>query len=676
MSVRVIKPQGNVRVQRSNSTTQEDILLEDDFVLQNPNDLEIPKGNVSTQFVFECDMNIIEENTIQGNKDIVESTGDTFTIGAMLDKRINSNKLEDPNTKAPINSEATVGNWPDIIRCNRDSFTLDMCQDKNAVREVNRSQFNGYIDDLKSTDKSETPVVAARQQKQCLPSIVDITKSISKVSNMIRDLCKKQELYDLLSNQSMQPQDFYTKLSNPIWKSLLQFCNIIQHNTPNNFTVPPITVDTPYIETLVFFDNIYHDTSVSLERDPLKAITGYKRVFKVEGGISSDWIPLLVTKIQEKIDIADEDVMIITEYIKGDWCYTENRGKSTQNIIHDVDENVNPGIPMIHTEVNMLDPNTTIEGVKVSDVVFSADMPGVNDDDDDETGKDEYEDELDNELEDEEILTVELQKDEGVVETIVSYSAWNGTSLMLFTDFEHMDVSAIEEVDWNWLRHFIPNAMICTENPDLFVECNSSFTGMKFIQLAKACDITKDETDPFIVVGMYEIDSSIEENGDDFIKKIGLLVELNVTNSPNLSHLARTLQMDKLFVEESKILACIGMSDDEENSDDNQEVIVEQGSDNDDISDYAAKVALNGVNNNASSNVISLHTPIDPSACDDINFEGNENNLDPDKISDQMDQQQDYHMNNNRRNGRNNVNDEFTFSPIRKNTKSSKYHDA
>jgi hypothetical protein len=212
-----------------------------------------------------------------------------------------------------------------------------------------------------------------------------------------------------------------------------------------------------------------------------------------------------------------------------------------------------------------------------------------------------------------------------------------------------------------------------TEDPDMYLEYNDTFTGMKFIPLAKTSDVTKDGRDDMsTIVGIYYIDDSIEDdNGEDFINKIGTLVETNVRNAPNLSHLERTLQMDKLLVAEEKILACIDTSGDEGDVEGGSGSKAGQSSDNDELADYAAQVALSDTNGDTNTNVVQLPFVDQPHV--DSGDKIDEDDVTTDKV--ESDMEHDYHVHDNRRNGRNNHDDGMTFSPIRKNNRPSKYND-
>jgi predicted HNH restriction endonuclease len=198
-----------------------------------------------------------------------------------------------------------------------DNFVLNN-PGKQTIDEENKP------DDVRSNAEGKVvPITKSNNQKPYIPSTVDVTKSISKVSNMIRDLAKEKHLYDMVITKNVSEQDFYTKLGNSVWKSIIQFCGIVQHDAPNNFTIPTISADSPYIETWAFFDKIYHDTRVSFEKEAEQSIRRYKKVFNVEGGISSDWISILISKMHEKMDITDDDALNVALDIKKVWCYNE-----------------------------------------------------------------------------------------------------------------------------------------------------------------------------------------------------------------------------------------------------------------------------------------------------------------------------------------------------------------
>lgn len=704
MSIRVETPTGTIKVAQPNTSFVKGELqpLEDDFVLQSPTSTGNPVHK-PTEFVFECDMTGEDEHenipASEGNNE--SSDQDTFIVGAANESETADNEQVSDNSAVEVQVQET---GTEAINPDNDNFTVNRPV-QPAVQEALKSELENVRDEvINIASQSDTPVVTAHQQtakpngpRPYVPSIVDITKAISKVSNFIRDLAKERDVYNYIDDKRMPAQDFYAKLSNSIWKSLLQFCNIVQYDTPNSFDIPTISADTPYIETWTFFDKIYHDTRVSFEKDPLTSITRYKKVFRVDGGISSDWIPLLINKLLEKTDISENDAIKVADAIYDDWCYAEyhESGNDDDNTSENVPvddqsieatETVNVSVPVMQfDEVNsngrVYESNGNAD--TSSPVVFTGDMSDIIDNDvkeqhvcDDDCDCDDDDDDDDDE--DSEVLSIDIQKDEGIIESIVSITAWNGTSMMLYVDLENIDVSVTQHPNqWNWLRHFIPNALVLTDNPDMFLEYNDSFTAMKFVQLAMTKDVTKDETDSSTIIGIYYIDDDIDNLGENFIRKINILVENNTAGSPNLSHLVRTLQMDKLIVDEEKILACIDMTDDDD--DDQEDESNQSGDTMEDMSDFAAQVALANANGNntvdAEVSLTTVGTPSDDQDNQDDNQEDSDETNANDYEAATSETGYPAKRNSKHKNNKGRPDDELTFAPIRKGNKSSKYKD-
>jgi hypothetical protein len=528
--VNIIRNQGTVKVIQQNNNTQH----EDNFVLQTPikETLAVPV----TKFVFEGD------------------------IDSSIESQSYNNISQKSNTNINANDRY-------------DDFVLAKPGNEQLVDGVTKKTMNSQ----------EPHKINRFDNPESIPSIVDVTRSISKIANMIRESLKRNDVYGKITYDKMKESEFYYKLSNPIWKSLLQICNIEQLPGENQFNIPKVDMNTPYLETWRFFDRMYHDTRVSFDKDPIIAITNYKNIFQVNGGITSKLIPVLFSKIGEKLNgISPSDLNIIVNNIGGVWCYRDPSYIESIGVDSPMPPRMTLFDPFAHNdtdeefsignEVQVHIPIAQMDKVNKNNNIYQTDdNDDYEDDCDDESDYDEdcddYDDccdEYEDEDHDDEVLTIDIQNDTDVNEAIISISAWNGTTTALYEVLE-VKPETEESLDWSWLRHFIPNAVIVTEEPDAYLEYNEMLDCIRFAQLAKSKDVTEEPNDSATIIGLYYIDEEVENMEDNLLHTIGNIVEQNMSVAPNLSHLVRTLQMDRLIVDEISLLKCIGQIDDDDN---------------------------------------------------------------------------------------------------------------
>lgn len=159
-----------------------------------------------------------------------------------------------------------------------------------------------------------------------LPSTVDIQKSISKISNLIRNNLKDDEIYiwavkyekDVKSH--LEESLFYSRIGTAIYYSLLDFLEISICN--GKAYIPNINENSSYINTWHFFDKAYHDKRISTNKTGLELIKAYREHFPDNGGIDVEWIEKLYQKISSKLNLIDYGVSRICGIIQENYCNT------------------------------------------------------------------------------------------------------------------------------------------------------------------------------------------------------------------------------------------------------------------------------------------------------------------------------------------------------------------
>ena len=160
-----------------------------------------------------------------------------------------------------------------------------------------------------------------------LPSSEYICPSISKVANIIRETLHESFIYDEMKGywrdprSIMLPEEFYNKIGNVIYYSLLEFLNIKKENGSKEFTVPEINMETPFLGTWYFFDKVYQDKRISYEKKGLRYMNAYLKYYgDMQKGIDRRWLEIFKTKLSHKFNIIDTGLQVICDSVGNLFC--------------------------------------------------------------------------------------------------------------------------------------------------------------------------------------------------------------------------------------------------------------------------------------------------------------------------------------------------------------------
>lgn len=158
-----------------------------------------------------------------------------------------------------------------------------------------------------------------------IPPTSDIPKSVSKVSNMIRDSLIELDIYSWNSeyeasvDSHLSESTFYNNLGTCIYYSLLDFLSI-RKDESNNFFAPNLNENSNYLSTWHFFDRVYHDRRISMTKDGLDMMTLYRKYFPDYNGIDPEWLNKLRSRIVNKLNMIDTGIDKICDSIRVLYC--------------------------------------------------------------------------------------------------------------------------------------------------------------------------------------------------------------------------------------------------------------------------------------------------------------------------------------------------------------------
>lgn len=161
-----------------------------------------------------------------------------------------------------------------------------------------------------------------------VPPTADIPKSISKISNMIRDSLKDLNVYALnieceaSINNRLSEAQFYSIIGTSIYYSLLDFLSIRKDDINGSYIIPQLDEYSENLETYYFFERVYHDRRISLKKNGLDLILSYRTYYPDLSTINPIWIDKLHTRLMNKLNMIEIGVVKICDIIKDMYCHT------------------------------------------------------------------------------------------------------------------------------------------------------------------------------------------------------------------------------------------------------------------------------------------------------------------------------------------------------------------
>lgn len=160
-----------------------------------------------------------------------------------------------------------------------------------------------------------------------IPPTADIPKSISKVSNMIRDSLRNLNVYTLnieyeaSINNRLSEAQFYSIIGTSVYYSLLDFLSIRKDDVNGDYIIPQLDKDNENLETYYFFERAYHDKRISLQKNGLDLISSYKNYYPDLGTINPIWIDKLYPRLMNKLNMVEIGIIKICDMIKDMYCW-------------------------------------------------------------------------------------------------------------------------------------------------------------------------------------------------------------------------------------------------------------------------------------------------------------------------------------------------------------------
>ena len=410
-----------------------------------------------------------------------------------------------------------------------------------------------------SKDKDELP----------RPNINNLPKSISKISNMIESYLHQEDIHSKCASYlkgKMYADEFYRRVQNCIYKTLCNYCQI-ESDEQKNIILPKVDQinDRGVLSTLVFFDRIYNDRSVSFEKDVYKVMPNYREKFS-DGtdGISAEWIDSLIARIKVKFNgIGQVAINNIVDSIKGMW--TNHPTPNVTTVVSDSTEYDSSEEKPEPIKCDCGCEEHSEDGINIGvSVHIGFGEPGTFD-----------------------IIRLESADDNGSI------------SLPLYASIE--DIVPDEEDGWNFLMLLQPHMIFKTRTPDKYLAIND----VSLDESSVRCVVMKEE-DGTSYIGVYivnaiyrgQLDDEEEEliAGDDAEESAEIISAVvrkaNIMDNPYISFKDRALHDESLYQEEDEMLGLLDQIDESIDESADEEVVDEEES-NDDLSSAVLRGIMN-----------------------------------------------------------------------------------
>ncbi len=427
-------------------------------------------------------------------------------------------------------------------------------------------------------------------------------KAISKLSNRIAISMKYFNLYDncknFLHDKKMTNTVFYKTIQNAIFRSLVKLCEFTEMDVPNGSNngtrkifIPPtdVKVDKRFVETLIFIERLWNN-SIFIPEDlnPLYIMDIYNEQYDDYKGIQTIWIPLLKSRISEKLAIDSQGIDYIAEIIKRQWCVPEDEYEDDDDEISSIEK---AAINAIQEEETKTEPVVESETTIVEDegIFISQDSEEMEEVDTFDNNK--------------ECITVDIYPDHGY--DIIRISGFDDYGKIILPMYipdgvDGFDISSKtpELIDkrnghWNWLSLFCPTIVFETERADYYLQVNEKIEEEEdqchFIVLGKHDE--KYTIGIYFVTGVFIVDQDGNPTScfdDELLNRLNILITENIQAS-KISHFERSSKIDEIRCTEDYIQGLIDSYED--NNDEDED---EYEDDDDEISSIE-KAAINAI---------------------------------------------------------------------------------
>lgn len=451
-------------------------------------------------------------------EDIVD---DTSTDDVSLFCEINMDQVSEDKaeTLCVVDLNNYDAEYNDII-ANDDNFVVvDNKEENNMVAP----ELENYFDIKIVSEVKRIPNIG-------IPKHDDIAQLISRVSNKIKESVRHSNVYSTMvikNTPDIAPEERLQCIGTSVYKSLCELLKIFR-KTDKSLIIPTVNEQTPHIDTWWFFDRMGHDSELFRESKGNKCVPMYRAKYDQYGGITKDWLPILMKYLKFKLTADDSELQKVVDVIANTWCELDR------------------------PQVNIETPKTeTASSILTKDEVEA--LTNIEQD-----SYDEYYDDYDGVS-----VTLSITEDMDSSYNTIFLETFDGTLMVLHIDRDK-EIPEDWVNDWGWLKHLNPNFWTKTENIDDYLRYNDLAYTIKFADLMDNR------------VGMYFIDDSISSLDDKTLNSISYYMSLIDVNSP-LSYFNRIKTLP--ITEESKLIAYLNenfpidsSNEVDESSDDNDEI--------------------------------------------------------------------------------------------------------
>lgn len=419
-------------------------------------------------------------------------------------------------------------------------------EEKPVVKEEPKKNADENVDAENVLPKVESKPVDVQPQVQ---NAVDSGKAVSWVANRMSEYLHVKDAFNeckgSIRDKRMNAETFYKSSQNAIYRSLVAYLGFIPTDVPNKenpkrfhkeFVCPDVdTMETEKRISVDFINKLYESPISGIEdiREMMEALENDPYIGDM--AISHDWIPVLHSRIIEKMAVYNHAADIICDIIERYWCSNTQQQEETQG----TNTNDNKAI-----ESN--DKSEEVESVIQNTI---AEEPQNTE----ETGNDDTESDQDSEdYEDDDYLMVGVilgEGDEPDVLRINSSDAYGGVVIPFYGKLEetipesesgelYQNRYYEENGVWDWLANMIPDMAFTTKNPKKWMQVNDIEPDD---EQTKIVIVDYDDKTQLYIMGMYMITSIaiIDKDGNpspqydmDFLERMNMIFMCGLNWSP------------------------------------------------------------------------------------------------------------------------------------------------
>lgn len=252
-----------------------------------------------------------------------ETSKPTIAFNITIKDEVEEPSMDEMEHLASLEDDADIYDSSDD-----DVYTEEEDEEDNEDAEDDEESYEDDEDDTSDDEEEEDEEDDPEDREEDFLNIpLDVSKlgrSISKISNMIKEYIHAQDVYGMISDyvtrKKYYADEFYQKVQNSIYHTLIEYCKVSK-NESGEEVVDMDGLDWEHFYTLRFFDRVYNDRNVSRETDPMKLPAKYMREYGDSAYmIDSAWLELLKFRLTPRIPIPEEKINIITEVIQDAWC--------------------------------------------------------------------------------------------------------------------------------------------------------------------------------------------------------------------------------------------------------------------------------------------------------------------------------------------------------------------